>query len=170
MKGLVIRLLNHLSATEGKEERDRETERISALINLSQTAVLSEKSLYKRRRPKQDFAEGLTPEEETTELSGEEILRLNRIRNRYSRKQIETFILEKMKDGRLEVREDTITSPEDFEKLILAYDTSVRKDSPYRVREQEAEIIDNGKYRYPGLVFERKEQRAGLPGEEGVSK
>ena len=170
MKGLVIRLLNHLSATEGKEERDRETERISALINLSQTAVLSEKSLYKRRRPKQDFAEGLTPEEETTELSGEEILRLNRIRNRYSRKQIETFILEKMKDGRLEVREDTITSPEDFEKLILAYDTSVRKDSPYRVREQEAEIIDNGKYRYPGLVFERKEQRAGLPGEEGDSK
>ena len=62
-----------------------------------------------------------------------------------------------MKDGRLEVGEDTIASPEDFEKLILAYDMSVRKDSPYRVREQETEVIDNGKYRYPGLVFVRKE-------------
>lgn len=62
-----------------------------------------------------------------------------------------------MKDGRLEVGEDTIASPEDFEKLILAYDMSVRKDSLYRVREQETEVIDNGKYRYPGLVFVRKE-------------
>ncbi len=159
MKGLVIRLLNHLSQTTGKEEQERETERIGALINLSQTAVLSEKSLYKRRKPKQDFAESLAPEEETEELSGEEILRLNRIRNRFSRKEIETFILEKMKDGRLEVGEDTIASPEDFEKLVLAYDSSVRKDSPYEIQEQDAEVIDNGRYRYPALVFQQKGQK-----------
>ncbi len=74
MKGLVIQLLNHLSEAEGKEAQDREAERIGALINLSQMTVISEKSLYKRRRLKQDFAEGLAPEEETEELSGEEIL------------------------------------------------------------------------------------------------
>ena len=156
MKGLVIQLLNHLSEAEGKEAQDREAERIGALINLSQMTVISEKSLYKRRRLKQDFAEGLAPEEETEELSGEEILRLNRIRNRYSRKQIEEFILEKMDNGRLAITEDTVATPEDFEKLVLAYDSSVRKDSPYRVREQDVEVIDNGRYRYPGLVFEKK--------------
>ncbi len=51
---------------------------------------------------------------------------------------------------------DTITSEEDFEKLVLAYDAAARKDSPYRVREQEAAMIDNGRYRYPDLVFEKK--------------
>ncbi len=156
MKGLVIQLLNHLSETEGKEEQDREAARIGALINLSQMTVISEKSLYKRRRLKQDFMEGLAEDEETEELTGEEILRLNRIRNRYNRKQIRSFILEKMENGRLEVTGDTIASPEDFEKLVLAYDDSTRRDSPYRVREQEAEMIDNGRYRYPRLVFEKK--------------
>lgn len=159
MKGLVIRLLNHLSESEGREEQERETEKIAALMNLSQMTVISEKSLYKKRRLKQDFMEGLAPEEETEELSGEEVLRLNRIRNRYSRKQIEAFILERMEDGLLELTEDTITSPEEFEKLVLAYDGSTRKDSPYRVKEQDVELIDNGRYRYPRLVFEKKSRR-----------
>ena len=156
MKGLVIRLLNHLSETEGREEQDREAEKISALMNLSRMTVVSEKSLYKRRRARADFMESLEPEEETEELSGEEILKLNRIRSRYSRREINQFILERMKDGKLEVTKDTITSEEDFEKLVLAYDAAARKDSPYRVREQEAAMIDNGRYRYPDLVFEKK--------------
>jgi len=156
MKGLVIRLLNHLSESEGREGQEREAEKVGALMNLSQMTVISDKSLYKRRRIKQDFMESLTPEEEVEELSGEEILRLNRIRNRYSRKQIEEFILGKMEDGRLELTKDTIASPEDFEKLVLAYDGSARKDSPYCIREQDVEMIDNGHYRYPKLVFERK--------------
>ena len=156
MKGLVIRLLNHLSETEGREEQDREAEKISALMNLSRMTVVSEKSLYKRRRARADFMESLEPEEETEELSGEEILKLNRIRSRYSRREINQFILERMKDGKLEVTKDTITSEEDFEKLVLAYDSSVRKDSPYRVREEEAEIVDNGRFKYPRLTFERR--------------
>lgn len=162
MKGLVIQLLNHLSESEGREMQEREAQKISALMNLSQMTVISEKSLYKRRRLKQDFMEGLMPEEETEELSGEEILKLNRIRNRYSRKEIEEFILKKMEDGRLELTKDTIASPEDFEKLVLAYDGSARRDSPYRVREQDVEVIDNGRYRYPKLVFERKAQRQAM--------
>ena len=62
-----------------------------------------------------------------------------------------------MENGRLEVTAETIASPEDFEKLVLAYDSSARKDSPFRVREnEEGEVVDNGRFRYPKLVFERK--------------
>ena len=128
MKGLVIQLLNHLS--ESEEQEEQEIGKISSLMNLSQMTIISEKSLYKRRRTKQDFVEGLLPEEETEELTGEEILKLNKIKNRYSRREVEEFILRKMKDGRLEVTKDTISSTEDFEKLVLAYDSSTRKDSP----------------------------------------
>ncbi|MCI8515700.1 MAG: hypothetical protein HFG75_02330 [Hungatella sp.] len=159
MKGLVIRLLNHLSRTDGQKEQELETERVAGLMNLSQMTVISEKSLYKRRRPRADFMDGLAQEEESEELSGEEILKLNKIKNRYSRKQIEAFILERMKDGRLEVTGDTAATEEDFEKLVLAYDDAARKDSPYRVTEQETEMIDNGQYRYPGLIFEKKRNR-----------
>ena len=156
MKGLVIQVLNHLSQTEGREEQDREAQHIGALMNLSQMTVISEKSLYKRRRLKTDFVESLKDEEETAELSGEDILRLNKVHNRYTRQQVNAFILERMEGGRLEVTRDMIGSREDFEKLVLAYDHSTRKDSPFKVREEEAEMVDNGKYRYPRLVFERR--------------
>lgn len=156
MKGLVIRMLNHLSETEGEKEQEREAERIGSLMNLSQMTVISEKSLYKKRRQKQDFLESLEAEKETRELSGEEVLRLNRVHSRYSRKQIHAFILERMQEGRLEVTEDTVLTEEDFEQLVLAYDNAARKDSPYRVKEEETEPVDNGRYRYPRLIFEAK--------------
>lgn len=153
MKGLVIQLLNHLSASERQEE---EIEEIGQHMNLSQFAVLSERSLYKKRKPKADFTKELVIEEEPEELSMDEVLRLNRIRNRYSKKQVDEFILGQMTDGVLEVTEDTVSSEEDFEKLVLAYDYSTRKGSPYRVRRQETDEVYNGKYRYPNLVFERR--------------
>ena len=71
--------------------------------------------------------ESLAEEEDRGELSGEEVLRLNKIQNRYSRREVETFILSRMKDGRMEVTQDTVCSEEDFEKLVLAYDRSSRK-------------------------------------------
>ena len=37
--------------------------------------------------------------------------------------------------------------------------TETGKDSPYRVREQDTEAIDNGRYRYPALVFEQKKPK-----------
>ena len=100
----------------------------------------------------------LEPDEETEELTGEEILKLNKIRNRYSRKEIHEFILERMENGRLQVK-DMVSTEADFEKLILAYDDAVRKDSPYRVREEAAEVVDSGRFRYPALIFERKGQK-----------
>ncbi|MCI9560434.1 MAG: hypothetical protein HFG52_14655 [Lachnospiraceae bacterium] len=158
MKGLIIQLLNHLSSIEGKEDRDQEADRIGSKMNLSSMAILSRNSLYKKRRVKQDFTESLMPEEETGELSGEEILRLNRVRNRFSRREVESFVLERMENGKMEVTRDTICSEEDFEKLVLAYDNSTRKDSPFQVKEQDTELVENGGFRYPRLIFEKKKR------------
>lgn len=158
MKGLVIQLLNHLSEAEGKNGQEQELERVGKLMNLSLMTVVSDKSLYKKRRTKQNFLESLEAEEETRELSGKEVLRLNRVHSRYSKKQVESFILERMEDGRLEVGADTVSTEEDFERLVLAYDSAARKDCPFLVREQEAGMVDNGLYRYPRLVFEAREQ------------
>ena len=118
--------------------------------------MISDHSLYKRYKSRQDFAAELMPEEEPEELTREEILQLNRMKNRYSRKQIRAFVLERMVNGRFAVTEDTISSPEDFEKLVLAYDDSVRKDSPYRVLDQEVPVVEHAGYRYPALVFVKK--------------
>ncbi len=160
MKGVVIDLLNHLSEVDG-ETRDADLAKIGSKMNLSQFTVLSEKSLYKRKKQKVDFAESVEDEEPEVELSRDEILRLNKIKNRYSRKQIESFVMEHMTNGKFAVSSDTVANDEEFEKLVLAYDYSTRKDSPYRIQSQDVEEIDNGMYRYPGLVFEKKENGKG---------
>lgn len=153
MKGLVTQLLNHLSITE---EADEKIKQISEKINFSQLTIVSEKSLYKRKKSKKDFTEHLEPDVESEELSKDEILKLNKLKNRYSKKEIEVFILERMTDGKFTVTADTVHSDEEFEKLVLAYDYSTRRDSLYKVLEQDVKEIDNGKYKYPNLVFVRK--------------
>ena len=47
---------------------------------------------------------------------------------------------------------ETVATDKDFELLILAYDYSLRKNSPFKVL-QEGNIIRNGKYTYPSLKF-----------------
>lgn len=155
MKGLVIRLLNHLSLADDAEEA---IENAGNCMNLSQMAILSDKSIYKKRKSRTEFKETLVPDEEPTELTAEEILNLNRVKSRYSRKEIESYIESRMIDGRMEVREDTIRTPEEFEKLILAYDYSIRRKSLYKVEDMDPELVDNGKYRYPRLVFVRRNE------------
>lgn len=167
MKGLVIQLLNQIGAS-GKQ--DQMIAAIGARMNLSQVDILSGQSLYKRRRKKADFQEGLQDEEVREELSREELLDLNKIKKRYSKKQIEEFIESRMENGMLQVEADTVQDKEDFEKLILAYDYSIRKKSAFRVIEAgsgsgyedgaegdfQPEMIENGGYRYPGLTFIRR--------------
>ncbi len=155
MKGLVIRLLNHLSDAEDQEEAIKET---GNRMNLSQISLLSENSLYKKRKPRTDFKENLMEEEGIPELTMEEVLNLNRLKSRYSKKEIEDFIEAHLEHGRMEVKEDTVRSPEEFEKLILAYDYSTRRKSLYQVEDQEPEQINNGRYRYPKLVFVRRKE------------
>lgn len=153
MKGLVIQLLNHLSQTGGTDE---EIARTGSCMNLSWMNVLSEESLYKRRKTKAAFTEQLAEEEEIPELTSEEVLSLNKVKNRYSVRDLEDFIDSRMEQGTLQIREDTVTSDEEFEKLILAYDYSTRRKSPYAVREEEPPQIRSGPYSYPGFVFTRR--------------
>lgn len=160
MKGLVIQLLNKISDAESAEKEEKRIGKTSEIINLSFFSVLSKKSLYKKRQTRQKFMDALEPEEDAEELSREEVLKLNKMEKRYSRKQIESFVMERMQGDRFTVNADTISSNEDFEKLVLAYDNSIRKDSPYEAEIDEAVVIDNGIYRYPSMTFKRKKGKA----------
>ena len=88
----------------------------------------------------------------------EEVLNLNKVKNRYSRKEIEGFIETHMENGIMVVDKDTVSNDEEFEKLILAYDYSTRLKSAYEVEDQEPEMIHNGRYTYPGFVFARRKK------------
>lgn len=155
MKGLVVQLLN---AAADQEKGEQRLTRIGAQMNFSQVQILSGKSLYKRRKARTPFTEQLTPEEEPEELTRSDVLRLNRIQNRYSKKEIEEFLEERMENDCYQVDETTVDSEEAFEKLILAYDYALRKDSKFTAEQTQKEetLIEAGIYRYPELTFRRR--------------
>ena len=96
-------------------------------------------------------------EDETIEdLNREDVLKLNRILQRYSKQEIEAFIEEHMKDDVMDVEKLKIADEESFEKLILAYDYSKRRNSKYIVLEEDTPQIENGCYKYPALKFVRR--------------
>ena len=150
VKGLVIDLLGQLA--EGGEER---LSMAAEKMNFSRQTIVSPYSLYKRRGERKNFYDELYEQEDTDELGREEVLKLNRMKNRYSKKEIIDFVEEKMKGNVLKLENDSIQSEEDFEKLILAYDFSMRKESPFLV-EAEEEILQNEHFLYPELKFVRK--------------
>ena len=152
-KGLILQILNNLAESEGAEEK---IGKVSARMNLSYGEILSEKSLYKKRSPREAFSEKLAAEEETPELSREEILRLNKVKPKYSREQIEAFLESMMNNGRADVTAASVKSKEDFEKLILAYDEAGKKKGMYRAETEEGKLIDNGSFSYPKLTFTRR--------------
>lgn len=152
-RGLVVQLLNQMSQGGRGEALLKKT---SEKVNLSLLEILSERSLYKRRKPRKDFISQMALEEEEQDLSKEAILRLNRIHTRYSTEQIEAFIEEHMTDEIMDAAKVDISDEESFEKLILAYDYSTRRDSRYMILEEEPEMIQQGPYRYPALKFVRK--------------
>ena len=150
-KGLVVQLLNRIA--EDPETRIRKT---GEKMNLSQLEILSERSLYKRRKARKDFISRMAVEEAAEDLDREDVLRLNRIQVRYSRQQIEEFIRSHMVDDVMDVSTLPLEDDETFEKLILAYDYSTRRSSKYRIAEVDALMIENGSYRYPALKFVRR--------------
>lgn len=157
MKGLVIQLLNVLAEEQSSAEAEKKIEKVSNIINLSYPAILSKKSFYRRRKAKQNFLEGLeADEEQEKELSKEDILKLNKMKKRYSSQQIEDFVEEHMKDGYFMVNKHTINDNESFEKLVLAYDQSIRKGSSFAVERIGEELIDNGQFVYPEITFRKK--------------
>lgn len=153
MKGLVVKLLNQISKSVDKE---KQIQAVGARMNLSYLEILSEKSLYKRRKGRKDFISQMADEETEEDLNREDVLRLNRIQSRISRKQIEEFIESHMEGEVMDTSVLSLDSEEDFEKLILAYDYSMKMSSKYTVISEEAEMVERDGYRYPALKFVRR--------------
>jgi hypothetical protein len=95
------------------------------------------------------------PIETEEELTKEDILRINHNKNRYSKAQIEGFILNRMEEDMLRMKDHEIRTDEEFELLILAYDYSLRRSSPFHVVPGEKEILHNGRYSYPDIIFKK---------------
>lgn len=155
-KGLVVQLLNRMSKTEDAQEQDAMIRETGERMNLSLLEILSEKSLYKRRRPRTDFISKMAPDQALPDLDKDDVLKLNRIQMRYSRSQIEEFIESNMDGEVMDASRIPLMDEEAFEKLILAYDYSTRKNSKYMVLEEEPKQIENGSYKYPALKFVRR--------------
>ena len=152
-KGLVVQLLNQIAQSGDKEAR---IQAVGAQMNLSHLEVLSEKSLYKRRRGKKAFVSHMADEELAEDLNREDVLRLNRVQSRFSRKQIEEFIESHMEGEVMDAASLSFADPEEFEKLILAYDYSTRRNSRYAVVSEAEEMVEKDGYRYPALKFVRR--------------
>ena len=154
-KGLVVQLLNQMSVSE-KDKKEEMIRKTGEKMNLSLLEMLSEKSLYKRKRGRKDFVSQMSADETLDDLAKEDVLRLNRVQVRYHKKQIEDFIEANMIDEIMDASRIDISDEENFEKLILAYDYSTRKNSKYMILEEEPEIIEHGPYKYPALKFVRR--------------
>ena len=75
---------------------------------------------------------------------------------RYSKQEIEAFIEAHMEQEVMDAGALHITEKSEFEKLILAYDYSTRKNSKYRVLNEDEAVIQSGQYQYPALKFVRR--------------
>lgn len=160
LQGNVIALLNLMS---GKNDNQLYSE-VANTIRLNDPTVITTDSFYKKRGKRKQFEETVEALEETEEeMSKEDILRINRNKNRYSKERIEGFVLDKMEDGIYRTGEDTVNSDEDFELLILAYDYSIRRNSPFHVVPGAKGVIHSGKYIYPDMVFEKNSSRRDFP-------
>jgi hypothetical protein len=152
LQGNVIALLNLMSGERNNELYSR----VSSSVLINDPTVISADSFYKKRGKRKQFEETVEVEVQTEEeLSKEDILRINRNKSRYSKAQIEGFVLEKMEDGMFRTRDHAINSDEEFELLILAYDYSIRRNSPFHVVPGAKSVITCGKYSYPDMIFEK---------------
>ena len=135
-KGLVVQLLNRISAEENGAKKEEKLRKTAERMNLSYLEILSEKSLYKRRKSRTDFISKMETEEETEDLNREEVLKMNRIQMRYSRAEIEEFIQAHMTGDIMDAGAMKDMTDEDFEKLIPLFqqsDTSVFLRFPFHL-------------------------------------
>lgn len=153
MKGNVVKLLGMMN----ERRRDKILVEIGESILINDFSMISKESMYQKRGKRRTFEETIEKEERMEEeLSADEILKINQNKNRYSKKEIEAFILKRMEVDTYTTDERSVLTQEDFELLILAYDHSIRKHSPFMVRKEESELIQNEKYSYPKLTFLKK--------------
>ncbi len=152
MQGNVIALLNLMSEARGQKLYPQ----VTSVFLLNDHTVITPDSFYKKRGKRKQFEDTVELEVETEEeLTKEDILRINQNKHRYSKAQIEAFILERMQGGSFSTRDLGIDKDEDFELLVLAYDYSIRRSSPFHVVPGDRGMITSGKYSYPDIVFEK---------------
>ena len=152
-KGLVIQLLNKMAETD--EDEIDVARMVASKMNLSLPQMISEESLYKRRKERKDFISKMAVEEESPDLDKEDILKANKVYVRYTKQEIEDFIEANMTDEVMDTSKLKISDDETFEKLILAYDLSTRRKSRYMAVKKNEIVKCNG-YTYPALQFTRK--------------
>ncbi|MEI3525897.1 MAG: Wadjet anti-phage system protein JetA family protein [Eubacteriales bacterium] len=99
--GLLVQLLKSSGSRSGAGGAGKKLAEVAERMQLTGFSVLNEQPLYRQRRRRR-FEDDLTVEEKPKELSREEILELNQIRHRFTRKEIEDFIDARMEDGVLE--------------------------------------------------------------------
>ncbi len=157
-KGLLVQLLNKLSSDD--EELNRKRLALTAQsFHLSGFDILHDSPLYKRRNPRK-FEEIVEESKEQAELSREDVLKLNQIHHRFTRQQIEEFVEAHLDGGVFAAKDLVSLDDETFEKLILAYDLSMRKNSRYQVR-LSGKQVSNGPYRYPEMIFAERKSEEG---------
>lgn len=152
-KGLVIQLLNRLADCPANVQEER-LHKVAEACNLSDFGILHENPLYKRRN-RRKFEELVKPQEETKELSRDEVLKLNRLQKRFTKKQVEDFIEEHMVDGVCDTAKLEIKTEDEFELLILAYDMCMRKNSNMTVSVN-GQMIESEGFSYPSMLFMRR--------------
>ncbi|MBR5248587.1 MAG: hypothetical protein IKV27_06580, partial [Lachnospiraceae bacterium] len=153
-KGLLVQLLHKLGS--GDEEQSRKRFALTAQsFQLSGFDILHDSPLYKRRNPRK-FEELVEEMEGQNELSREDVLKLNQIHHRFTRQQIEEFVESHLEGGIFVARDLTSVDDETFEKLILAYDLGMRKNSRFQVR-LSGKQVHNGSYSYPEMIFAERD-------------
>ncbi len=153
-KGLLVQLLHKLGS--GDEEQSRKRLALTAQsFQLSGFDILHDSPLYKRRNPRK-FEELVEEMDKQDELSREDVLKLNQIHHRFTRQQIEEFVESHLEAGIFVAKDLPYLDDETFEKLILAYDLAMRKNSRFQVS-LSGKQIRNGFYSYPEMIFAERE-------------
>lgn len=150
VKGNVVKLLGMMN----EKRKDKILSKIGKTILINDFSMISKDAMYQKRGKRRTFEDTIEKVEVMEpELTAEEILKLNHHKNRYSKKEIEAFIFKNMEKGSYTTDKFSVLTQEEFELLILAYDHSIRKNSPYTVLKEENELIQNERYSYPKLTF-----------------
>jgi len=152
-KGNIIELL-HLIGRKNKNEILAE---VSKKINFHDLTIVSQDSFYKKKL-KRVFEETVSSEETYEELTRDQVLRMNKINQRYTSTDIEQFVIEKMHEGVFSTDNFFIENEKQFELLILAYDYGIRRHSPYEVSLEDNGYVVYEKYQYPKLTFRKKKE------------
>lgn len=152
-KGNIILLLNKM----GKSKSDELVQAVSETVRITDISLFSKEAFYKKRGRRRKFEDTVVEEKRVVEeLSKADIMKINQNHTRYTAKEITSFVEDRMVDGVYNTELIPVENDEQFELLILAYDLSTRRNSPYVVEKDETTKLHSKNYSYPKLVFKKR--------------